>query len=163
MSYRRRDGFYHIDFRWRERRYRVSTGLEDTPENEQFVADWDAAIRREIALGTFRLENHFPKLAAPVLAEGTFRQKAEAWLKAHQHSWAEWTYRKFKSNLEARIFTKGFARLKIEEIKPGDLRLLQSELIEEGRQDGKGRLSNRAVNKLMQPVKAMLCRRSGSN
>jgi integrase len=156
MSYRRRDGFYHIDFRWRERRYRVSTGVPDGAANEQFIKDWDATIRREIGLGTFRLENHFPKLAESLPAAGTFKDKAEAWLKAHESTWAEWTYRKFKNNLESRVFTKSFARLPYAQIKPADLRLLQSEIIQEGMVGGKGKLSNRSVNKIMQPVKECL-------
>lgn len=156
MSYRKRDGFYHIDFRWRERRYRISTGVPDTDQNEQFVKDWDATIRREIALGTFRLENHFPKLTEKAATPNTFKAKAESWLKAHKNTWAEWTYRKFKNNLEARVFTKAFARLPYTEIKPADLRTLQSEIIEEGKREGGGKLSNRAVNRIMQPVKSLL-------
>ena len=136
MSYRRRDGFYHLDFRWRERRYRLSTSVPDSAANEQFIKDWDATIRREIGLGTFRLENHFPLVGAQYPAPDTFKQRAEAWLAAHKNSWAEWTYRKFKNNLEARVFTKSFVRLPVAEIKPADLRLLQSEIIEEGQLGG---------------------------
>jgi len=155
MSYRRRDGFYHLDFRWREKRYRISTGVPDTDQNEKFVKDWDATIRREIGLGTFKLENHFPTLAEAMPAPDTFKAKAEAWLAAHKNSWAEWTYRKFKNNLESRVLNKAFARLPYTEIRPGDLRALQAEIIEEGRQGG-GKLSNRSVNKIMQPVKSLL-------
>ena len=155
MSVRPRDGFFHIDFRWRGKRYRVSTGIPASTENEPFVKDWNAAIRREIAIGTFRIEAHFPKLVRENKERRTFKDDAEAWLSSHKNSWAEWTYRKFKNNLESRIFRKTFSTRITRELKPKDLRMLREELIEEGRRDGK-KLSNRSVNKLMQPVKAVL-------
>lgn len=62
MSYRRRDGFYHLDFQSAGRRYRVSTGLPAIDDNETLVKDWDATIRREIKLGTFRFRESFWEL-----------------------------------------------------------------------------------------------------
>jgi integrase len=154
LSVRRRDGFWHIDFKWRKR-YRVSTGIPDRDENEKFVRDWDATIRREIALGTFQLKNHFPKLE-PIVPdnEKTVRESCEDWLKAHKNSWAEWTWRKHRDNLAARIYPKIGDKL-TREVKPVDLRLLREAIIAEGKIRGEGKLSNRRVNRIMLPVTAM--------
>jgi integrase len=155
LSIRRRDGFWHIDFKWR-RRYRVSTGIPDRDENEKFVRDWDATIRREISLGTFQLKNHFPQLepAAPS-NEKTFKQSCEDWLKAHKNSWAEWTWKKHRDNLNSRIYPKIGDKL-TREVKPIDLRLLREAIIEEGKVKGGGKLSNRRVNRIMLPATAVL-------
>src|SRR5262245_42305023 len=106
MPVRTRNGILFLDFRW-GKRYRISTGLKDTEANRKFCDDWDAAIRREMLLGTFKIENHFPNLGRKRETENptpeTFRQVAELWLEAHKESWGEWTYRKHKNRLEARI------------------------------------------------------------
>lgn len=153
MSVRARDGFYHIDFRWRGKRYRLSTAIPDTQENENFVKDWNATIRREIGMGTFQIEAHFPKLAAAKPAPGTFKDAAEAWLKAHKSAWAEWTYRKHRDNLQSRVYPK-IGNLPKMGIKPVQLRQLRSDIIEEGKRIG-GKLSNRSVNRIMTPVLAI--------
>lgn len=148
-----RGGFYYHDFRWRRKRYRITTKLPATAANEKFAKDWDAAIRREIALGTFRLENHFPELFKAAVATGTFKERAEAWLTSHKNEWGEWTYRKHRDRLRARIFPKIGARA-LAEIKPVDLRLLREEIIAEGKIAG-GKLSNRTVNRIMTPAAAI--------
>ncbi len=60
MPIRIRRGFIYLDFRYRGRRLRPSTQLAVTPENIKFAEDWAATIRREIHLGIFKLDNHFP-------------------------------------------------------------------------------------------------------
>ena len=60
MPIRVRGGIFYLDFRYRGRRLRPSTQLAVAPENIKLAQDWAAAIRREIRLGVFRLDNHFP-------------------------------------------------------------------------------------------------------
>jgi hypothetical protein len=70
-----------------------------------------------------------------------------------QQSWAGWTYNKFKADLEGRIIPKiGSGR--INEITAKELRLLRESIQAEGKRKG-GKLSNRSVNRIMQPVKAI--------
>lgn len=154
MSVRRRDGFWHIDFKFRKR-YRVSTGIPDRDENEKFVRDWEATIRREIALGIFQLKNHFPALG-PIIPgeEKTVKDSCEEYLKAHKNSWAEWTWRKHRDNLNSRIYPKIGGKL-MREVRPMDLRLLREAIIEDGKVRGEGALSNRRVNRIMLPLLAM--------
>src|SRR5262249_33917581 len=162
MSVRARDGFFHLDFRFRGKRYRLSTGIAYDPtdkkfkETEKFVNDWDATIRREIAMRTFVLENHFPQFgqspSKPVLE--TFRETAEKWLKSHRNSWAEWTYRKYRDALRSRIYPKIGDR-PTAGLKAIDVRLLREQIIEDGKIKG-GKLSNRRVNRIMSPVTGIL-------
>lgn len=173
MSVRARDGYLHLDFRFEEQRYRVSTKLLDTPENVKFCKNWDATIRHEIATRTFSLKKHFPGLVAAEAAasERTFKQDAEAWLAAHRSTWAELTYRKFRNDLNARVYgavikEEGqaawvFGERPTRGLKPRDLRMLREAIAAEGRRklvgpDAKKPLANQTINKYMQPVKEML-------
>jgi integrase len=150
-----RGGKIYLDFRHKSRRLRPSTGLAATEENIKLAEQWDGAIQREVTLGTFRLENHFPNYRPHRTSpnDGTFESVASLWLESHKQSWAEWTYRKFKSDLEARITPK-IGRRQVRDITARDLRLLREALLAEGKKDG-SKLSNRSVNRLMQPVKAV--------
>jgi integrase len=151
-----RDKIY-LDFRFKGRRLRPSTGMEPTEANVKLAEQWDAAIQHEIHIGTFCIENHFPYYRPSHQykeGDGTFKTAATTWLESHKQSWAEWTYRKFKSDLEARIFPK-IGRLKVSEITGKNVRLLREAILAEGKFAG-GKLTNRSVNRMMQPVKAML-------
>jgi integrase len=151
MSVRTRNGFLFLDFRW-GKRYRISTGLKANAANHKFCDDWDAAIRREMLLGTFKIENHFPEFVKPQdkPEKQTFKDVAAAWLEAHKESWGEWTYRKHKNRLEARIFPK-IGALVFEDIDAMVLRTLRGQIIGDGKLKG-GKLSNRSVNRIMAPV-----------
>jgi len=155
MPIRIRDGIIYLDFRHKGRRLRPSTRLEDTPPNVKLAEDWMGAIRREIQFGTFRLENHFPYYRPKLSREGddTFTHASRSWLESHKQTWAEWTYRKFKSNLEGRVIPK-IGQRKLGDITAKDLRLLREAILAEGQRRG-GKLTNRSVNRIMQPVKAM--------
>lgn len=150
-----RDKIY-LDFRFKGRRLRPSTGMAPTEANIKIAEGWDAAIQHEIRIGTFRLENHFPYFRptrSHNQGDGTFQISAESWLASHKQSWAEWTYRKFKSDLEGRVFPK-IGRMKVADMTAKDLRLLRESILAEGKIGG-GKLSNRSVNRIMQPVKAI--------
>ncbi len=154
MPIRVRGGIIYLDFRYKGRRLRPSTGLEVTPENIRLAEDWDASIRREIHLGIFRLDNHFPHYRfSHREGSGNFAEASKAWLESHKQTWAEWTYRKFKADLDVRVVPK-MGQRKVREITAKDLRLLREAILGEGRQDG-GKLANRSVNRIMQPVKAI--------
>src|SRR5713226_4384822 len=155
MPVRPRGDILWLDFYFRDKRYRQSTGLNDSRQNRRLAEDWDATIRREIALGIFQPSNHFPDLVDDKRADRpkTFREVAEEWLSSHQRSWAEWTYRKFKGNLESRVFSK-IGDLPISEITPKQLRQVREQIIAEGKLDG-SKLTNRSVNRIMQPVTAI--------
>jgi integrase len=151
-----RDAIIYMDFRWKGRRYRPSTGMEVTEANRRLADQWDGAIHREITLGIFRMQNHFPSYrpAGYHRVNGdAFKGAATAWLESHKNSWAAWTYRKFKTDLESRVFPK-IGHMKIADLTGKDLRLLREAIIGEGKLDG-GKLSNRSVNRIMQPVKAI--------
>jgi integrase len=151
-----RDGIIYMDFRFKDQRHRPSTGMEATERNIKLADQWDSAIHREITLGTFRIDNHFPhyRPAGYHRIDGdTFKAAATAWLDSHKNSWAPWTYRKFKTDLESRAFPK-IGNMKIADLTGKDLRLLRESIIGEGKLDG-GKLSNRSVNRIMQPIKAI--------
>jgi hypothetical protein len=155
MPIRIRKGIIHLDFRFKGKRYRITTGLAATPQNRKLAERWTAEIDFQISLGTFRLQNHFPHYRhnEPVKKQGTFGEAATQWLESHKQSWAEWTYIKFKADLDGRVIPKIGSR-RIDEITPKDLRLLREGILEEGKREG-GKLSNRSVNRIMQPVKAL--------
>src|SRR6266478_8080049 len=153
-----RNGLIYLDFRYRERRLRPTTGLAATQENIKLAKDWIGAIRRDIKLGIFRLENHFPDYRPSnhraVKHDETFTKIATEWLDSHKQTWAEWIYRKFKADLGTRVFPKIGSR-NVKELTGKDLRLLREAILAEGRIDGGEKLSNRSVNRIMQPVKAI--------
>ena len=153
-----RNGLIYLDFRYRDRRLRPSTGMAATEENIKLAKDWVAAIRREIKLGVFRLENHFPDYRPShekaIERDERFIKIANEWLESHKQTWAEWTYLKFKADLETRVFPKIGSR-HVKEITGKDLRLLREAIVAEGRIIGSDKLSNRSVNRIMQPVKAI--------
>jgi integrase len=162
MPVRTRSGILYLDFRFQGARYKISTGLIDTPENKQLVGDWDATIRREIHLGVFEIAKHFPHSPRALNRKSdykTFADFALGWLASHKESWAEWTYRKFKSDLENRILPR-IGNTQILEITPMRLRQLRGEIQAQGKLDG-SRFSNRTVNRIMQPVKAVFNELSG--
>lgn len=154
MPIRIRGGIIYLDFRYRGRRLRPSTQLASSPESQKLADDWAAAIRREIRLGVFRLDNHFPHYRfSHKEGSANFADAPNSWLESHKQTWAEWTYRKFKGDLDLRVVPK-IGQRKLKEITAKDLRLLREAIVAEGRKDG-GRLSNRSVNRIIQPVKAM--------
>ena len=59
MSVRSKSGKLFLDFRWRGRRCREFTGLDDTKENRQRAAAFLKVIQGQIALGTFDYRTHF--------------------------------------------------------------------------------------------------------
>ncbi len=153
-----RNGLIYLDFRYHDQRLRPTTKMAATRENIKLAEDWIAAIRREIKLGTFRLENHFPDYRPShqkaIERDHTFIKIASEWLQSHKQGWAEWTYRKFKADLESRVFPKIGSR-NFKEITGKDLRLLREAILGEGRKDSDEKLSNRSVNRIVQPVKAI--------
>jgi integrase len=148
MPVRSKRGILFLDFRLKGVRFRQSTELKDTPKNRELAEDWDKTIRHEVRLGTFDLARHFPhsrKAAKPVKSR-TFKDAGETWLGSHKGAWAEWTYRKFRDDLQKRIYPElGF--MLISEITPLVLRQLRQKLIERPREDGHGQLSNRTISR----------------
>lgn len=157
MPIRIRGGIIYLDFRFHGKRLRPTTGLEATLQNKEFARDWLAAIKHEIRIGSFRLENHFPHYRPAYQRkdrEETFASVARAWLESHKQSWAEWTYRKFKADLEARVIPK-IGNRPLNDVTAKELRLLRESILADGRKRNDGKLSNRSVNHIMQPVKAI--------
>lgn len=132
--------------------------MDATAVNVKMAEDWNAAIRREIKLDTFRFENHFPNFRPShqraVHVDEMFLKVANEWLESHKQTWAEWTYRKYKADLYARVFPKIGGR-NVSELTARDLRLLREAILAEGRFVGGEKLTNRSVNRIMQPVKAV--------
>jgi|RhiMetdeSRZDD1v2_1073273.scaffolds.fasta_scaffold451042_1 integrase len=155
MPVRVRSGTIHLDFRYKGQRLRPTTGLAVSPQNLKLAERWLAEIQFQVSLGTFRVQNHFPHYRhnGPAKKEGRFATAASEWLEGHKQSWAEWTYTKFKQSLDGRIIPK-IGNKRIDEITAKDLRVLREAIIAEGKIKG-GKLANRSVNRIIQPVKAM--------
>src|SRR5713226_6920693 len=101
-----RHGLLFLDFYYRGIRCRESTGLQDTPKNRKLALDWDATVRREIQIGVFQYNIQFPhskKNSFFYSSKKNFADCAQSWLDSHKGSWADWTYRKFRDDLEKRI------------------------------------------------------------
>ena len=126
----------YIDFRYKGVRFRQSTELTDTPKNRKVAEDWDRAVHHEIRLGTFNLLRHFPYSKRGPRPKGTrtFFDAAKTWLESHKGTWAEWTYRKFKDDLEKRILPE-LGSVPITDITPLSLRQFREKLIERKRAD----------------------------
>ena len=60
MGVRSKWGKLFLDFRWRGRRCREFTGLEDTRENRRRADASLKVIQGQISLGTFDYRTHFP-------------------------------------------------------------------------------------------------------
>lgn len=151
-----RHGFLFLDFYYRGIRCRERLGLRDTPKNRKLAQDWDAAVRREIHLGTFQYNIHFPQSPKNNFFfsnKKTFADVAQSWLDSHKGSWADWTYRKFRDDLKKRIEPR-IGHIPLREILPLHLRQLREAIIAQGKKDGT-RLSNRTVNRTLQPLKAI--------
>lgn len=151
-----RHAILFLDFHYKGIRCRESTGLKDTPKNRKLALDWDATIRRETRPGVFQYTVHFPHSKKNNLfysSKKTFADLAKSWLASHKGSWADWTYRKFRDDLEKRIVPK-IGSFPVAEILPLHLRQLREEIIAQGKKDGT-RFSNRTVNRILQPVKAI--------
>lgn len=95
----------------------------------------------------------FEKAIKPV-GTRSFKDAGTTWLESHKGTWAEWTYRKFRDDLQKRIYPE-LGSVLVPEITPLMLRQFRQKLIERPRQNGRGRLSNRTINRIMQPVKAI--------
>ena len=93
MPIRVRRGIIHLDFRYKGKRFRITTGLAATPQNRKLAEGWISEIQFQISLGSFRFQNHFPHYRhnEPVKKQGTFTEAATQWLESHKESWAEWT------------------------------------------------------------------------
>lgn len=155
MPIRIRKGIIHLDFRFQGKRWRITTGMAASPHNRRLAEQWIAEIEFQISLGTFRLQDHFPHYRhnQPVAKQDTFAEAAAEWLESHKQSWAEWTHRKFEDDLDGRIIPK-IGNRPIDEITPKELRLLRESIMAAGKIKG-GKLTNRSVNRMMQPVKAI--------
>ncbi|HUK40062.1 MAG TPA: DUF3596 domain-containing protein [Candidatus Acidoferrales bacterium] len=151
-----RHGLLFLDFYYRGIRCRESTGLQDTPKNRKLALDWDATVRREIQIGIFQYNVHFPhskKNSFFYSSKRTLAAFAQSWLDSHKGSWADWTYRKFRDDLEKRIIPR-IGNLPLTEILPLHFRQLREDIIAQGKKDGT-QFSNRTVNRILQPLKAI--------
>ena len=151
-----RHAILFLDFHYKGIRCRESTGLKDTPKNTKLAEDWDATIRREIRLGVFQYNIHFPhskKNNFFYSSKKIFGDFAKSWLASHKGSWEDWTYRKFRDDLEKRIIPR-IGTVPLTEILPLHLRQLREDIIAQRKRDGT-QFSNRTVNRILQPVKAV--------
>lgn len=83
-----------LTFTWQGKRYRETTGLDDTPENRRAVAKLFGDIQAEMRLGIFDPSRHFPGLSTarrkpqvapepqlpPISGESTLVRYAGRWL-----------------------------------------------------------------------------------
>ncbi len=174
LNLRLRDGTprkrLRVSFVWkgpndaRPRRYRESTGLDDTRENRRIWRPKLAEMERELILtnrgtsGPFDPSHWFPRVASPVPADtrvtvGDFARKYLEELKGMQIS--QLTREQYKVLFEKHIFPAKLAKVPLEELDDGHIKIWVGELLEKKLSNGK-KLQASTVNKIIARLRTMV-------
>lgn len=90
----------YLDLHIRGERKKITSHLPDTPTNRKILEAKAETIEREIFLGTFDIERHFPtKKTRP----GTFKELYEEWKKKKANEVSPLTYIWYRETVEGKI------------------------------------------------------------
>jgi len=180
---RKDNGLLFLDFRWKDRRYREQTALEDTAANRTRLERVLARIEKQINLGTFQYEVFFARPAPKVLASAAnpragsappsssidsanakveyaipppiFRDFTEQWIRERTVEWRRSHLRSLRSTVNRYLIPR-FGEKPVSQIKRADIFSFRSDLaLLPGRKD-KAALSNKRINGIVGPLKQIL-------
>jgi integrase len=162
-------GVLFLDFRWRGKRCREYTALADTPANRRKLERLLERVETDIAAGTFDYEGTFAKRSIarePARAEPrsasvetanaatpSFRSAALAWLDQHRIEWRRSHFAILEGTVKSHLVPR-FGETPIDAITKADILAFRAALGE--LQGHGGKLSNRRINGILQPLRQIL-------
>ena len=167
-SFYERSGRLVLEFRYRGKRCREQTKLEDTPANRKRAKQILERIEAEITLDTFDYSKYFPKSKrAEQFAEHdrrkdrlksdvpTFREFSETWYKENEISWRR-TYRTKVRMILEKYLLPVFGDIPLDQFEKGDILAFRANLAKTPRKNGKEGFSPDHTNKIMMPLRQIL-------
>ena len=156
-----------IDFRYRKKRCRETTSLEDTPANQKRLELLLKRMEAEMTLGTFEYARYFPnskKASEFHLVEKRvqacsselplFREFAKIWLDEKQVEWRR-SYKASITGTLKKYLQPKFEDVNVGEIKKSDILQFRSELARTASRLGEP-LSGQRINKILMPLRMIL-------
>ena len=166
-SIRSRSGKLFLDFRYKEKRCREATTLEDTQANRKRLTSVLKRLEAEITLGTFVYAKYFPK--SPRLEEFTthesaarmmrgdiplFADFAELWFSEKKIEWRDSHSNTVRISLDKYLIAH-FGKKVVSHIRKSDILHFRSTLAKVPGQKNKG-LSPSRINHIMTPLRMIL-------
>ncbi|WP_019570124.1 Arm DNA-binding domain-containing protein [Thioalkalivibrio sp. ALE11] len=163
---RNQTGKLFLDFRFRGKRCREQTALDDTPANRKKAKKVLERIEAEISLGTFDYARHFPgstnaiafaaedRHGTPDQATPLFSEFAETWFDEMRIQWRQTHSDNVRLTLE-KYLKPEFGEMEVGRIKKADILSFRSTLAKvSGRKEE--RLSATRINHIMTPLRMIL-------
>ena len=156
-----------IDFRYRKKRCRETTGLEDTAQNRKRLELLLKRIEAEITLGTFEYANYFPnssranefsllekQIKSNFSDYPLFSDFVDVWLTEKQVEWRKSYRASIRCSIDKYLLPK-FANLSVNQITKADILHYRSELAKTKSRLGEP-LSGQRINKILTPLRMVL-------
>jgi integrase len=177
VAVRPETGKLFIDFRWRGKRHREQTLLEDTKENRAKLEKLREKIEAEITLGTLDPARYFPKLgndqalptppataAAPSIVQAAaaasasiplFQDFAKVWYTEMEVTW-RMSHRATRLATVERVLVPRFGGKRLDQITKADVLLFRAELAKKPGRCGNATLSAQTINHTMTVLRLIL-------
>jgi integrase len=135
----------YLDLHIRGARKKITSHLPDTPKNREILEAKAETIEREVFLGTFDVERHFPRTkTSPV----TFKELYDEWKKKKANEASPLTLQWYQETVEAKILPF-WGPKPLADFSHAVFDTFKSELLEE-------KLAPRTVNIVMMRLRQML-------
>ena len=141
----RRTQRLYLDLHVRGRRHRVFSGLPDTSRNRRVLEAKAEEIERELFLGTFVLEKHFPRVRTQPV---TFRELYAEWAGKKATEVAPLTLKGYRETVEQKILPF-WGPKRLDGVTPVLFDRFKAQLLE-------GKLAPRSVNIVLMRLREML-------
>lgn len=165
INVRPETGKLFFDFRYRGKRCREQTKLDDTPANRKKMQQLLTKIEAEITLGQFHYASYFPnsprttefeaiKTASTSTQTPLFRDFAETWVSEMKAQWRLSHEEGVELNLNKYILPT-FGEKEVGRITKAEILAFRSELAKVTKKSGEG-LSASRINHIMTPLRMIL-------
>ncbi|WP_374279122.1 Arm DNA-binding domain-containing protein [Azonexus sp.] len=175
---RRDTGLLFMDFRYQGQRCREQTALADTPANRKRLGKVVSSIEEAISQGDFDYRQFFPSSKMAVKFEQTFptafqavkaseqravkpitpqfKDFAETWYAEKSIEWRASHQKTVRDDLDKRLIPH-FGEMAVGDITKADLLSFRADLAKAPARNRKTPLSNPRINKIMNPLRQILC------
>ena len=167
VNVRPETGKLYFDFRYRNKRCREQTALDDTPANRKKLKKVLDRIEAEITLGSFDYARYFPnspmaqRLTAPQPGHGPagasprFAQFADTWADEMRVQWRRSHYDTVRLTLRKYLIPR-FGKQEVGRITKADILDFRSSLAKVPGRKGQASLSAERINHIMTPLRMIL-------
>ncbi len=183
IQVRKSTGALIIDFYFRGQRCREQTSLTDTPANRKRIQKLIDKLEEEVSLGTFDYQRFFPNSknaakfaegAEPPVAKGTIaaavsaigdvakaatpllKDFADVWYAEKEPEWRKSHRIVIRSDLDKQLIPR-FGEMEVSRITKADILAFRAELAKVQARGKETVLSNRRINKILNPLRQILC------